>query len=259
MKPFLAGIIICLSIVGQPANGQNQNITSPKGTVITEGGCSSESCFARASIFFFEDGNCVRRDIDEGEDRITCFGTWKLEDSIIKIHYTVCFFGKPAGEKIYDETRCSEERYSLYTAVRENIDRHESMDWNPERQNIELITDKYSTYNNWRDYYGRETKRHIYQADFSQFNFLTTEIRIDRQRIFSEPYLASLSRQELRLLRNEIFAKYGLKFNSADLKEHFEKPLYYDGFYNDVTAFVNEYDRANIELVQKYESLSSNR
>jgi len=252
---FLFGFFICFSIVGQIANGQNQNIISPKGTMISEGGCASTCCLQRTSIFFFEDGNCVRRSIDEPEDRITYFGTWKLEDSIIKIHYNIRFYGKPIGEIIDDPNRCSGERYSLYTAVRENIDKHESVNWNSKQHNSELIV--YSHPTCWQDYYDRRN-REKYKADFSQFNFLSTEIRVDRQRIFSEQYLASLSKQELRLLRNEIFAKYGLKFSSADLKEHFEKPSYYDAFYNDVTAFVNEYDRKNIELVQKYESLSNN-
>jgi len=244
-------LIICFSIVGHTANGQSQNVMSPEGTVITEGGCSAECCFGRVSIFLFEDGNCVRRSIDEvDKDRVTDFGTWKLEASVIRIHYNTRFYGKPIGETTEDPNRCS-ERHSLYTAVRENIDKYESIKWE-EQHHFELITYGHST----GDCYSMRN-RDKYKAEFSQFNFLSTEIRTDKQRIVSEQYLVSLNKQELKFLRNEIFAKYGLKFSSADLKEHFEKPLYYDGFYNDVTAFLNEYDRINIELIQKYESLSN--
>jgi len=103
---LLLGLIICFSIVGQTAKGQNQNIISPKGTMISMGGCASICCTGRISTFFFEEGNCVRRSIDETEDGLTCFGTWKLEDSIIKIHYRTRFYGKPIGEKIYNEELC---------------------------------------------------------------------------------------------------------------------------------------------------------
>jgi len=125
-----------------------------------------------------------------------------------------------------------------------------STDWNLEQHNFKLIVYTYSSC------YDKKNRKK-YNAEFSQFNFLSTEIRVDKQRIYSEQYLESLSKQELRLLRNEIFAKYGLKFSAEDLKKHFEKSFYYDGVYNNVTAFLNEYDRINIELVQKYESLSN--
>ena len=241
MKSYLLyGLIICLSIVGQTTNAQSQEITSPKGARIMKGGCSSEVCFGRESIFLFEDGNCVRRSIDEEEDRLCYFGTWKMEDSVIKMHYTTRYYGKPIGEIIYDSGR-GHERHSLYTAVRENINVYDSIDWNEGQRRFDLIAD------------GKEK----YRAEFSQYNFLSTEISVDKQKMFSEQYLMTLNKQELRLLRNEIFAKYGLKFSAADLRKHFEEILfYYDGFYNDVTAFLNEYDKQNIELIKKYEAIS---
>lgn len=248
--------IFCFLLNEQTAIAQSQKTASAKGVILNSGGCASKCCSSRVSIFFFEDGNCVRRSIDETQDRITYFGTWKMEKSMIKIHYTTSFYGKPIGELIDDPNRCSGGWYrnSLYTAVKENISLHDSIDWNYVEKSwtsLDLITDSYPD-PMYRYDVAQRTK---IRADFSQFNFLTTDIRIDKQKIYSEQHLASLNKQELRLLRNEIYAKYGLEFKSEDLKKHFEKPLYYDGKYNDVTVFLNQCDLINIDLIKKFENM----
>lgn len=247
-------MIICFSLLGQTAKGQE--ITSPKGVMKQMGGCSAECCFGRMITFFFEDGNCVHRSIDEMEDRLVYFGTWKLEGSKIKIHYHTRFYGKPIGEKVVDYNRCSEERYSLYTAVKESINISDSLNWDEEKKSVSLITSGYRSPTS--DY-------HKFRANLSQFNFLSTDVSFDKQKIYSEQYLARLSKVELRLLRNGIFAKYGLVFKDKELTNYFKTGIYegvrmnderinYEGLYNDVTAFLNEHDKANIELITKFEN-----
>ena len=251
------GIIICSSLIGQITKGQI--ITSPSGTMRIEGGCTSACCFGRVTIFFFEDGNCVRRSIDETPDRLVYFGTWKLEGSEIKVHYHTAFYGKPIGETVIDNNRCGGERFSLYTAVKEDIDIHDSYVWNDDtKRSFILITSEYGSS-------GRNS--HKFRADFSQFNFLSTRIRTDKQYIYSEQYLSHFSKVELRLLRNEIFAKYGLRFRDSVLYNYFNTGIYegvrighseqgyYEGIYDDVTVFLNQYDLENINLIIKFENM----
>jgi hypothetical protein len=66
--------------------------------------------------------------------------------------------------------------------------------------------------------------------------------------------LCYLSGEELRILRNTIYAKHGLKFNSRNLSEHFSKFSWYSGIKNDVENELLEIDRVNIELIQKIEA-----
>ncbi|MDR0654874.1 MAG: YARHG domain-containing protein [Treponema sp.] len=66
--------------------------------------------------------------------------------------------------------------------------------------------------------------------------------------------LCYLSGEELRILRNTIYAKHGLKFNSRDLLEHFNKFSWYSGIKSNVENELLEIDRENIAFIQKIEA-----
>ncbi|GFI35894.1 hypothetical protein IMSAGC015_00053 [Lachnospiraceae bacterium] len=67
------------------------------------------------------------------------------------------------------------------------------------------------------------------------------------------------SKADLRIGRNEIMARHGRIFDSADLKAHFESKSWYSGtvspkeFDANVDARLNDVERANIEMIKKYE------
>lgn len=65
--------------------------------------------------------------------------------------------------------------------------------------------------------------------------------------------LADYSKKELRLMRNEIFAFHGYKFNSKDLKEYFSNKNWYKPSDKNVNERLNKFERANIKLIQKLE------
>ncbi len=54
---------------------------------------------------------------------------------------------------------------------------------------------------------------------------------------------------ELRIIRNEIFARYGYKFKSEDLIEYFSKQKWYIPLYDNVDTFLNEIEKENITLI----------
>lgn len=67
------------------------------------------------------------------------------------------------------------------------------------------------------------------------------------------------SKADLRIGRNEIMARHGRIFDSGDLKAHFESKSWYNGtvspkeFDANVDARLNDVERANIEMIKKYE------
>jgi hypothetical protein len=63
-----------------------------------------------------------------------------------------------------------------------------------------------------------------------------------------------LDKNELRLLRNTIYAKYGYKFNSPDLQRHFSQFSWYNGTKTNVDTELTEVDKENIRLIQKIEA-----
>ncbi|MDR2183089.1 MAG: YARHG domain-containing protein [Clostridiales bacterium] len=66
-----------------------------------------------------------------------------------------------------------------------------------------------------------------------------------------------LSAAELRLARNEIFARRGRLFDSADLQNHFNAQSWYFGHIapaNFSYDMLNNFERANIALIQEWEA-----
>jgi len=58
---------------------------------------------------------------------------------------------------------------------------------------------------------------------------------------------------ELRIMRNEIFAVYGYIFNSEDLANHFNKQTWYEPLYKNVDDKLTEIDKYNINLIKEFE------
>ena len=63
------------------------------------------------------------------------------------------------------------------------------------------------------------------------------------------PKLITLNSKELRIARNSIFAKYGRKFKSDDLKKYFTDQSWYKENDNFSTDLLSESDKTVIELI----------
>lgn len=79
-------------------------------------------------------------------------------------------------------------------------------------------------------------------------------------RYLTEQDITGLSASQLRLARNEIFARHGRIFASDDLKTYFESKSWYQGtvqsevFDADLDSRINDFERANIELIKTAEA-----
>jgi hypothetical protein len=65
--------------------------------------------------------------------------------------------------------------------------------------------------------------------------------------------LAGKSVWDLKVMRNEIFARYGYRFKSEDMREYFNQQEWYKPEYNDVTSRLTEIEIANIKMIKQYE------
>ena len=73
-------------------------------------------------------------------------------------------------------------------------------------------------------------------------------------RPLSEPELAALDARELRLARNEIFARYGKRFEDKVLDAHFRGVAGYYPRLSDVDAFLSDVERENVRRLQAAEA-----
>lgn len=73
-------------------------------------------------------------------------------------------------------------------------------------------------------------------------------------RLLTESDLENRSKEELKIMRNEVFARYGWKFKAGgEMAEYFSKLAWYqvreiDG------QFLSELEKRNLELIQQWES-----
>ena len=79
------------------------------------------------------------------------------------------------------------------------------------------------------------------------------------ERYIQEEELENLTQEEIRLARNEIYARHGRKFGDSRLQEYFESTSWYKGIYEGeefdqmVGEVFNEYEKQNIHTIVVYE------
>lgn len=65
--------------------------------------------------------------------------------------------------------------------------------------------------------------------------------------------LSDYSKEELKILRNAIFAMHGRVFKSADLREYFGNCSWYEPRFENVDDDLTQIERANITLIKSLE------
>lgn len=77
------------------------------------------------------------------------------------------------------------------------------------------------------------------------------------ERNYTTAELENLSKEKLRLARNEIYAKHGRKFETADLNEYFNSQSWYKGYlsaeqFDD--SVLNDYEKQNLDAIKIVEN-----
>lgn len=75
-----------------------------------------------------------------------------------------------------------------------------------------------------------------------------------REREITYADVEGKSAEELRLMRNYIFARRGYIFESEDLKEYFERFSWYVPLYYDVTPRLSDIEKYNVNFIKEYET-----
>lgn len=102
----------------------------------------------------------------------------------------------------------------------------------------------------------RDPYKKDYSAYYKEFIFYDSSVRY-----LSEAELVGLSDYELRIARNEIYARHGRIFNSVDLSDEFNSKSWYEETvpaerfdYAYAQKVFNEIEITNIDLIQAYEN-----
>lgn len=84
-----------------------------------------------------------------------------------------------------------------------------------------------------------------YKGDFSQAS----------KRLLSKDELKKMSKADLKIMRNEIFARYGYEFKSGgEMDNYFQSQNWYFGQHDNVNNYLSELEKENIKLIQQIEN-----
>ena len=73
--------------------------------------------------------------------------------------------------------------------------------------------------------------------------------------LLNTTYLSQFPKPQLRLLRNEILARHGWKFQSQDLRDHFETQPWYKPVANNNSIRLNIIEQTNVHLIKSEEAV----
>jgi hypothetical protein len=137
-------------------------------------------------------------------------------------------------------------------------------------ENRYIINYEYDDFGNWikeikkvnDDTYVTERKIDYYSDEdavsINQQNSLPGKYQIASERILSENDIANIDKYELKLMKNEIFARYGYIFKTPEMKAYFESQNWYKPKYDDVTSYLTEIEKNNIALINGTNDFDSN-
>ena len=77
--------------------------------------------------------------------------------------------------------------------------------------------------------------------------------------LLDRSYLENKDEWELRIMRNEIYARHGYIFKLPELREYFMKQSWYVPVSEDVTNSLTPVEKENIELIKRYEEYIGSR
>ncbi|MDA1006600.1 MAG: YARHG domain-containing protein [Verrucomicrobia bacterium] len=76
-------------------------------------------------------------------------------------------------------------------------------------------------------------------------------------RLLKESDVKNLRQEELRIMRNEIYARHGYCFGLADMREHFDKQDWYMPVSVDIKTKLTKIELANEELIKRHENYAA--
>lgn len=77
-------------------------------------------------------------------------------------------------------------------------------------------------------------------------------------RLLTSDDVNNLSGWDLKIMRNEIFARHGYIFKKEEMQNYFQYEKWYTPRYDNVDDMITDVEKKNIELIKRYESRLGN-
>ena len=96
-----------------------------------------------------------------------------------------------------------------------------------------------------------ETNKRRVESDYS--NYQPGSYPETSTRYLTNNDLRNKSRWQLKIMRNEIYARHGYIFQTREMKNYFNNQSWYNPVYYDVTHMLTSLEKSNIAYIKKFE------
>lgn len=212
----------------------------PKNCVLIE---FYPSCYKGDGYFFSNGSFLYEHWVDDDSKKFT-LGRWYVQnDSIIMIdslEFGLRGFGTYFVNEESQYSDCPNGYYNDYVKYEKLVN--------------ETHTEPINIYLYPMSDYGVDTSKRADRdhPDYKDY-FIDGDFKVASVRFLNDSDLETLSKAELRLMRNEIFARYGYIFNDIKLQAYFTKQDWYKPKSRDVLELLTDIEKNNIRLIQKFE------
>lgn len=209
------------------AESTNESVENLK---INRSHCSAECCVNATDYYFFPEKRVIKKEEFSEYANDTRVGTWVQKGNTIEMLFTDFYGGECNGSEIgVNEQSCQQPKIcDQYQSFHKKISERDEFDITEEHNVIKTIEIK----------------------DIESYNWITLKMPYH----YKKGELLELSKEDLRVKRNELFALYGYIFQSEDLKKHFSKMRWYKPLYTDIQHFLTDKDLEYIDMILKIEN-----
>ncbi|MFT3706165.1 MAG: YARHG domain-containing protein [Archangium sp.] len=207
----------------------------PEGLVKIESQCASGG----DDYFFFPSGVVIAECWGCTDQPLIREGSWKLDGKKVVVEMKTEWAGVGQGKVV---EAASVDVFGAYAAVRR-----------PSKERAEFELAAFTASDDEQSC--GHVKKHDRSANVRTFlRLFLGEHPETFQRELTPFDLSKLKKNELRLMRNEIYARYGFVFKDAELKKHFAAVPGYRARLTDVDAFLSDVEKSNLETLKAAEA-----
>ena len=89
-----------------------------------------------------------------------------------------------------------------------------------------------------------------YTTDKGQYSHASANTLVEED-------VANMTKSDLRLMRNEIYARHGYAFKMKDMRAYFDNQDWYMPLHTDIRNMLTEVEKKNVELIKRYEKYAA--
>lgn len=170
-------------------------------------------------------------------------GNWEIENDSLFFHFYKLIFQRGIGDPYNQNGTNLPDLYNEYVKTVNWINETEKFYWNNWKEVVKIGA-------GWRVIDSKPSEFPFKNFDdkiVGDYPFMSYE-KITKERLNSYRN----NKDVLRIAKNEIFARYGLKFKSKDLQEHFASKSWYKEKYDNVDKYLSDIEKYNIKIVVDY-------